>query len=52
MGGGASQTEEAKMEAIMEPVAAAKKPRAFVAENDIFDFSGMQKNIDQPKQGL
>ena len=28
-----------------------KKPRAFVAENDIFDFSGMQKTLEVPKQG-
>lgn len=41
-GGGAKQPiqEEAKVETKPEPVA-AKKPRAFVAEADIFDFSGL-----------
>jgi hypothetical protein len=43
--GGASQPKEEVEEPKPEIVAAAKKPRAFVEESDIFDFSGLQKNL-------
>ena len=35
-----------------EPVVAAKKPRAFVDESDIFDFSGLQKNLPAKEEKL
>ena len=34
---------EAKPVAAEKPVQEAKKPRAFVEETDIFDFSGLKK---------
>jgi len=39
-------------EAKPEPVVAAKKPRAFVDESDIFDFSGLQKNLPAKEEKL
>ena len=44
----AQEKKEVKVEEKPEPVV-AKKPRAFVADADIFDFSGLQKTVDQPK---
>lgn len=41
-------TEEPKT----EPKIEAKKPRAFVYESDIFDFSGLQKNLPVKEEKL
>jgi hypothetical protein len=58
MGGSAStnsqptKPEVAEATQETEPVAAVKKPRAFVDESDIFDFSGLQKTMPNQDQKL
>jgi hypothetical protein len=43
--GGSTEPKPVIEEPKVEPAAAVKKPRAFVDESDIFDFSGLQKNM-------